>query len=470
MPSLRPPAAAIAIVAGGALLAASNTPDRQVLKRHFERDSGRYQYVPIEVPEATRRLTVEYRYDRAEGANAIDLGLFEPGPLDLVTARERGWSGSERSSVTVAPSFATPGYWPGPLPAGQWNVQLGLYKVAPGGVDVTVMVETLRDPATRCEAPSPPPPQAISGTGPRWYAGGLHLHTVHSDGTVTAAELAGRARAAGLDFVAITDHNNTAHQVETFDPGPPLRIVGEEVTTPAGHANVWGLGPGDWIDFRALPGDGAIERIVQFVRDRGAVFSINHPTVSCAGCAWEHTVPDGVAGIEIWNRATGPQDDAIAIWDGLLRQGRRITGVGASDWHGPPAPIASACVRVYAQELSVPAILDGLRQGRVIVVRDPKAPHVMFLAHADGRGFAKVGDTLEVRRGDTLDFELVVDKLPGARVELRWNGEPAGSASLSAETGAGFSRPAAPGYARVHIFDADGSTVAVTNPIYVTVR
>jgi hypothetical protein len=466
---LRSPAAAIAILAGGALLAASDTPDRQVVKRPFDRGSGRYQYVPIAVPEGAGRLTVEYRYDRADGANVIDLGLFEPGPLDLVTARERGWSGSERSSVTVAPGFATPGYWPGPIPAGQWNVQLGLYKVAPGGVDVTVMVETLKDPSPRCDPPSPPAPQALPLTGRGWYTGGLHLHTVHSDGTVTAAELVRRARAAGLDFVAITDHNNTAHQVETFDAGPPLRIVGEEVTTPAGHANVWGLGPGDWIDFRALTGDGGIERIVQSAVEHGALFSINHPTASCGGCSWQHAVPDGVGGIEIWNRAQGPQDDAIAIWDRLLRQGRRITAVGASDWHGPPAAIAAPCVRVFARELSVPAILDGLREGRVIVVRDVTAPVPTFLAAADPDRFAAVGDTLTVAAGQTVDFDLTIADLIGGRAQFYWNGELAGSAAIT-NHGADFERPAAPGYARVHVLDADGSTVAVTNPIYLKVR
>jgi hypothetical protein len=466
---LRSPAAAIAILAGGALFAASDTPDRQVVKRHFDRGSGRYQYVPIEVPEGTSRLTVEYRYDRAEGANVIDLGLFEPGTLDLVTARERGWSGSERSSVTVAPGFATPGYWPGPLPAGRWNVQLGLYKVAPAGVDVALMVETLHDAATQCVPPSPPAPQPVSSTGPKWYAGGLHLHTVHSDGGVTAAELARRARAAGLDFIAITDHNNTAHQVEVFDPGPPLRIVGEEVTTPSGHANVWGLGPGDWIDFRALPGDGAIERIVRSAVDHGALFSINHPTVSCAGCSWEHAVPDGVSGIEIWNRALGPQDDAIAIWDRLLREGRHITGIGSSDWHGPPAPIDSASVRVLARELSVPAILDGLRSGRVVVVRDAATPMPVFTAAAGGET-AVVGDTLTLRDGQPVGFEVTASGLAGGRAEVRWNGERSGFVALDAGGRARFSRSGAAGYARAHVFAADGSAVAVTNPIYLALQ
>jgi hypothetical protein len=203
--------------------------------------------------------------------------------------------------------------------------------------------------------------------------------------------------------------------------------------------------------------------------DHGAIFSINHPTVSCAGCSWEHTIPDGVAGIEIWNRALGPQEDAIAIWDRLLRQGHRITGVGSSDWHGPPAPIDSASVRVFARELSVPAILDGLRSGRVVVVRDAATPMPLFTAAAGGET-AVVGDTLTVRDGQPVDFEVTAPGLAGGRAEVRWNGERSGFVALDAGGRARFSRSGPAGYALAHLRAADGSTLAVTNPIYLTVR
>ena len=43
------------------------------------------------------------------GFLGVDLGLFEPGPLDLGTPSFRGWSGSERREVTVTAAGATPG-------------------------------------------------------------------------------------------------------------------------------------------------------------------------------------------------------------------------------------------------------------------------------------------------------------------------------------------------------------------------
>ena len=106
---------------------------RQVLRLHYDpkdRETGRYQYVPVEVPGGTTRLYVSYAYDKLGGQNVVDLGLFEPGPLDFGQARCRGWTGGERSEVTITTGSATPGYWPGPLPAGRWHVQLGLSTVS----------------------------------------------------------------------------------------------------------------------------------------------------------------------------------------------------------------------------------------------------------------------------------------------------------------------------------------------------
>src|SRR5262245_59784038 len=132
-----------------ALLPPSPAPAKEVLRLHYDpkdRETGRYQYVPVDVPEGATRLHVAYAYDKRDGQNVVDLGLFEPGPLEVGQARARGWTGGERSEFTITTASATPGYWPGPLPPGKWHVQLGLYKVAPGGVDVELTVDTGSEP------------------------------------------------------------------------------------------------------------------------------------------------------------------------------------------------------------------------------------------------------------------------------------------------------------------------------------
>ena len=115
------------------------------ITRHFtpaDGVSGRYQYLPFDVPAGTGTLRVSYQYDRANGNNVVDLGLFEPGSLEIGTRAFRGYSGGAKAAVTISAADTSPGYRPGPLPPGQWHALLGLYKVDEGGVTVTVTVET----------------------------------------------------------------------------------------------------------------------------------------------------------------------------------------------------------------------------------------------------------------------------------------------------------------------------------------
>ncbi len=50
------------------------------------------------------------------------------------------------------------------------------------------------------------------GAAGAWLLGALHTHTVHSTGTLTPPALMQQFAAAGFDFVAITDDNNTTHR------------------------------------------------------------------------------------------------------------------------------------------------------------------------------------------------------------------------------------------------------------------
>ena len=64
----------------------------------------------------------------------------------------------------------------------------------------------------------------------------LHTHSTASDGTTTPAQLVAEARAAGLDVLALTDHDTTAGWAEAADALPPgLSLVrGAEISCTAG--------------------------------------------------------------------------------------------------------------------------------------------------------------------------------------------------------------------------------------------
>src|SRR5262249_39776707 len=149
----------------------------------------------------------------------------------------RGYSGGAQRTITVGRTLASPGYRAGPLPPGTWHVLLGLYKVAPEGVDVDIDVVESRKQQTSSDvapphasgdqAPAPAPPPASAA--PRGSPGPLPAPPTHSDAPAAPSAVASAARSAGLDFIAITDHNNTTWTREAM-PDSPLAIVGEEVT------------------------------------------------------------------------------------------------------------------------------------------------------------------------------------------------------------------------------------------------
>ncbi len=454
---------------------AAAEPHGETKKLHYaprDQQTGRYQHVPFEVPAGTTRLRIFLRFDKANGANVVDLGLFEPGPLDLGTKSFRGWSGGERSEISVGVDSATPGYWPGPIPAGTWHVMLGLYKVSEAGVDVELQMGTSSDPAGPTPGLAVRPPEPIR-RGAAWYSGALHAHTHHSDGALPPAELARRARAEGLDFLAITDHNNTASQLDTINEPGLLVITGEEITTPGGHVNAWGLGGArDVVDFRILPGDGRLGPLLAGARRRGVLFAINHPRTSCVACSWTHEIPDAVTAIEVANIQHEEMAQSLAMWDTLLRAGRRLVAIGTSDWHRGLAPIGAASVRVRAHELSTRAILAAIEAGRVIVMGDAATPPPMFTVRAGERD-VQVGDTLQVAGGGRLEVVVAPGASPayeGAKVELLWRGETVATAVLSSGAPARFERFAlAPGYLRVEVTAATGAPISLTNPIFIEI-
>ena len=167
-----------------------------------DRFASPWHYLPVDVPAGTAGLRVELDYDRAAGA-VLDLGCLSPRGF-------RGWSGGARGSFVIIPRAATPGYLPGEVEAGTWQVMIGVHRVPPEGVRYRLTAETtpsgaaVGPPPARPAPPVPrdrPPRRALPArAGHRWLAGDLHTHTVHSDGALTVPELAALAAGRGLDF------------------------------------------------------------------------------------------------------------------------------------------------------------------------------------------------------------------------------------------------------------------------------
>ena len=126
-----------------------------------------------------------------------------------------------------------------------------------------------------------------------------------------------------------------------------------------------------------------------------------------------------------------------------------------------------AAVRVLADHLTQSAILDGIRRGHVIVMRDAgtEPPKVRVSCGSQSAG---VGDTLTCGVDDTLTMHVDAPQVRGGDVAFIWNA--ARLSSKPFDGSASFEMPAARGYLRAHLYAADHRAVAITNPAYVEIR
>jgi hypothetical protein len=453
--------------------------------------------VPADTPAL--RLRLSFRPDRSDGVrNLLTLSLYDPHGF-----RGAGHRHLPRQEVLLSPGWATPGFVAGPLPGGEWTVELDAHCALPseeGGVVYDLQVDAL--PA------APPGPSSllphftaaragVPTARPRWLRGDLHLHTTHSDGQWTVEDVVRSARARGLAFIAVTDHNTSsvtpfvARAVAAGGPGL-LCIPGMELTTYYGHANA--LGIPDWIDWRVARPEGALEipgeaeagepdpglvtgtmaDAAAEVHRRGGTFVINHPRATgyphCTGCRWEFGDQSAEYAdvLEVWNgpwmRAyaggVGQNVEALALWDAWLNAGRRIPAVAGSDGHVPPRrpeSLGLTCVYAAPDPLSILAAvragLSYLSCGPGLVQRDPP------LGEPLPAGASAITATLDGLPGP-VDVYLVAG---GERVEQRAV-EPHEAGDLT------FALPDPPrAWYRLEVYRRGGNDLlALTNPAFRT--
>jgi hypothetical protein len=120
-----------------------------------------------------------------------------------------------------------------------------------------------------------------------------------------------------------------------------------------------------------------------------------------------------------------------------------------------------------ATQLTEPAILDGMRQHRVIVMRDARTVPPSVRARC-GSAEADVGGSLTCAGNDDVSVHVTMPALADGNAEFSWKAARMTTRAIGG--GTTFTMPAASGYLRVRVYAADGSTVAIANPIYVSMR
>ena len=471
----------------------------ELLLRERVHGVGGYRYVPFDVPAGVTAVRVRVTANRPAW---FGLGVFDARGAGYGSPGFRGICGSEFREFFVGLREATPGFTPGPLPAGRWTLVLPLFLVAvPTWLDIRVLLE--RGPAVEPARPGPLP--GVVRDVPGWYRGDLHCHTDASSdaraggAALTPAGWADQARALGLDFLAMTDHNVVSqnHALARDAGDRVLLLAGEEVTSYFhGHATVSGIEPQTWLDFRLspfglpLPSRGArIDALVEAVHAAGGFLSAAHPMVPFL--SW-HFLPDGLArasarphALEVWNgRWHLHNEAAVRLWHRLLCAGWDVVANGGSDLHrldtgltpGTPTTV------VHASALARGPVVAALRAGRSYLTARPDGVEVYLTATGPTGGAALVGDALAARPGEVVHAQALVRRAGGMRLTVITRAGPQLSVTLDSDeqvvevpvvVGAGddfvrleVRRSAAPSLLRVPPAPRwAGAMEALTNPI-----
>lgn len=283
---------------------------------------------------------------------------------------------------------------------------------------------------------------------PKRYRGVLHVHSnVSHDSAGEPAEIVAAAKAAGLDFVMMTDHNSPAIFKQGFDGWRDGVLVIRGAEFRAENDYILGLGLRSFIDSSRL----SFRQVAEAIAAQGGVAIGAHPT------RFQHWSEPGLSGVEVWDlydevrsdpwrypglvvdallsyqehlektvfrerwasaKGSGafdvsvlqslirPPDRALAAFD-VEAARRHFVAVGTPDTHKKDIQIFNhldpyaltfglATTYLLADELTQTKLLDALRRGRTYLAFDRLVPASGFdVRIIDGAGGVwGMGDTV----------------------------------------------------------------------------
>ncbi|MBI3606506.1 MAG: PHP domain-containing protein [Nitrospirae bacterium] len=313
-------------------------------------------------------------------------------------------------------------------------IAIGLILALVMGVACTPRVRFLalrQELAALTIAPDAPPLDGL-----RRYRGVIHVHSnLSHDSRGDPAEILSAAKAIGLDFVMMTDHNNPKifqRGLEGLHDGV-LIVRGAEIGSEGDY--LLALGIESFID----PAGKTFREITAAIAAQGGVAIGAHPN------RFHHWSDPGLAGVEVWDLYDEAISDrwryatlaldvlfsygaypaeillsivrhparALAAFDDETRR-RPLVAIGTPDAHRnvrifrrlDPYPLTLHLVTTYllAEDKTRPALLDALRRGRAYLAFDLLASAPTFdFRLVDGQGKSwMMGDRVPAGAGRTL--------------------------------------------------------------------
>jgi len=294
------------------------------------------------------------------------------------------------------------------------------------------------------------------------YKGAIHVHTRYSDGSGTVPDVLDAARAAGLDFVIVSDHDTLEARRDWPDGwyDGVLLVIGAEIS-PEGRGHCLALGVQDVEHYRWMTAG----EYLPLIRRQGGLAFVAHPEgkrkrrfgVNLE--AWLHWDNPLFQGIEVWSfmhdwiaslgylklaghlfhpyeKLRGPNQAVLACWDKCALR-RPVAGIAGVDAHAvqlllrrwrifPYEMLFRSTVSVVGcQEFTgdgagdVRRLLEGLASGDVTMVN-------RAACDAEGFAFCALGPTGRVNQGGEILLEkgvrVVVESPVKAHLNVVHNG------------------------------------------------
>jgi hypothetical protein len=412
----------------------------------------KYLRIPFEVDALVERIEVECSYPASRKFSSdgficvgdkavIDLAVAAPGG-DLV-----GAAGSDRKSIWISPLGSSAGFDSRPIANGTWEVVAGLYHVPDDGVALDYTI-------------------TVSHKERRLFKGDTHVHTNASDGEKDIFGVISEARAQGLDFIILTDHNNYAQNSSITKADDLTILPGTEWTHYKGHAGFLGI-ERPFCSLYCAEDFAEAKAIMEEARSRGAFVALNHPFCPLVPWEWGFDIP--FDGVEVWNGVMAERNmKAIYFWNEMLLKGMRVPACGGSDYHKSSlfSSLGTPSMCLYAMSREPADLMDALKRGSGFISYIPNGPGMDIAGSNSKASFGEVallGEEVQISffgltEGDEIRLitDVSIQKIPC----------PKNSVSLEMSMGFGeakFMR------AEIHRSYAPGlppMIALVSNPIY----
>jgi len=254
--------------------------------------------------------------------------------------------------------------------------------------------------------------------GTRCFKGELHCHTYESDGIQDVRHTVGNYRAAGYDFLAITDHYismsaEKAQQIYADSPMDMTLLLGEECHVPTEQIHAVHIGGTQSVNARyrndpekAQREVAAIEEelthlpshinkndyawriwIARKARECGGLSILAHPhwiwfdTYFMASAITQQLLTDGV--YDALDMTDQEADTTVALWAEMQARGRRIPVVGCSDSHRtdasrPTRPVSGGYTLVFAENRNEETLISAIKNGHCVAVNAVGDPERIY--------------------------------------------------------------------------------------------